>query len=385
MRVERVEAVPITFLHGREPLAYCFVRLTADDGTVGWGEACDSFGCTWAGVVGHCIEEALAPLLVGEDPRQPELAAAKLRAWTRRRLGDHGVALHAISAVELACWDLAGRAAGASTVDLPGVGRVRDAVPVYASSVFLEEGSPEWHVDLLRPCLDRGVTAVKLRMGPEWEADVATLAGVRDLVGDGVALMVDGNECFTVPTALAIAGRLADLDVRWFEEPVPQHHRAAIEEVVGRSPVPIAYGEHLFGVHDFTDCLARRQADVLQPDAALSGGFAECRRIAALAAPHGVRVVPHCAAGPVALAANLQLAASVPSIGLLEYPYPLAEMWAVTAPTAALGPDALRDGCLAVLPGPGFGVDLDADALAERPYAAPGPRAGLPTRFQGDR
>jgi L-alanine-DL-glutamate epimerase-like enolase superfamily enzyme len=222
-------------------------------------------------------------------------------------------------------------------------------------------------------------------MGPEWEADLATLEGVRDLLPDSVALMIDGNECFTVPTALIVADRLADLGVQWFEEPVPQHHRAAIEEVVQRSAVPIAYGEHLFGVHDFTDCLARRQADVLQPDAALAGGFAECRRIAALAAPYGVRVVPHCAAGPVALAANLQLAASVPAIRLLEYPYPLAEMWAATAPGAALGPDALRDGCLPVLPGPGLGVDLDARALAERPYVAPPSRAGLPSRFQGDR
>jgi L-alanine-DL-glutamate epimerase-like enolase superfamily enzyme len=385
MRVERVEPFPITFLHGREPLAYCFVRLTADDGTVGWGEACDSFGCTWAGVVAACIAEALGPLVVGEDPGTPELVAAKLRAWTRRRLGDQGVALHAISAVELACWDLAGRAAGVPSLDLPGVGRVRDAVPVYASSVFLEEGPPDWHLDLLQPCLERGVTAVKLRMGPEWEADLATLEGVRDLLPDGVALMIDGNECFTAPTALIVADRLADLGVQWFEEPVPQHHRAAIEEVVQRSPVPIAYGEHLFGVHDFSDCLARRQADVIQPDAALAGGFGECRRIAALAAPHGVRVVPHCAAGPVALAANLQLAASVPGIRLLEYPYPLAEMWAATAPGAPLGPDALRDGCLPVLAAPGFGVDLDEAALAARPYLAPAARAGLPSRFQGDR
>ncbi len=95
--------------------------------------------------------------------------------------------------------------------------------------------------------------------------------------------------------------------------------------------------------------------------------------------------MPHCAAGPVALAANLQLAASVPSIRLLEYPYPLAEMWTATAPTAALGPESLHDGCLPVLPGPGLGVDLDVDALAGLPYQAPPPRTGLPTRFVGDR
>jgi len=383
LKIARVEAVTTTFPHEREPLSYCFVRMEADDGTVGWGEACDSFGCSYAGVVGACIEQALAPLLVGEDPRDVEPLYAKMRGWTRRRLGDQWVVMHAISGAELACWDIAGRAAGAPVVDL--LGRVRDRVPVYASSVFLEEGPPDWHVALLRPCLDAGVTAVKLRLGTGWRSDLETLAAIRGLLGDGIDVMVDGNECFTLPTVLEIVGRLADLGVWWFEEPLLQHHRRGIEELVRRSPVPVAYGEHLFGLHDAQDCLERGQALVLQPDAAVVGGLAESRRIALFAEHFGVRVVPHCAAGPVALAANVHLAASVPSISLLEYPYPLAEFWSHAARSPEWGPGALVDGCLPVPAGPGLGVDVDEEALRRHPHVPPPSRAGLPIRFVGDR
>jgi D-galactarolactone cycloisomerase len=384
MRITGVVPLPTTFLHTREPLSYCFVRIDTDAGTRGYGEACDSFGCTYAGVVAAAIRDALEPLLVGEDPSTVEFLVAKLRAWTRRRLGDQWVAMHAISAVEIALWDLAAKARDLPLGDL--LGRVRDRVPVYASSVFLEEGDANWHRQVLEPLLARGVRAVKLRLGLDYQSDLATLTVLRSLLDDGIELMVDGNENYTLPTALAIAARLGDLGVAWFEEPLPQHHRGAIAELSRRSPVPIAYGEHLFGLHDFAHCLERGEASIVQPDAATAGGMGEARNIARLAHQHGARVVPHCAAGPVALAANLHVAASVPSIHLLEYPFPLRDAWDAFAAGAQLGPEALENGELPVPHGVGLGVELvDEEVLARHPYVPPGPKRGLPARSLGDR
>lgn len=387
MRVRSVEPVLVTFPFDREPLSYCYVRVEGDDGLVGWGEACDSFGCTYAGIVGKAVEDAFAPLVVGQELVAVEPLAERMRLFTRRRLGDQWVAVHARSAVEIALWDLLGKASGRPVADI--IGRVRDRVTVYASHTFLEEGDAAWHMDQLAPMLERGVRMVKLRIGPAWRDDLEVMAAIREELVDDVELMVDGSEIFTVPTALEVAAALAGLGVRWFEEPVPQGERAAIEELVRRSPVPIAYGEHLFGAQDAVEALGRRQCDVLQPDAAVCGGIAEARAMARLGASYGARVVLHHAAGPVSLAANLHVAATVHHVGAVEYSHVLAPGWVVGA-GSALGPDAIVDGTLAVPEGPGIGVGLDEKVAADHPYRmdptrVAGSRGGLPDRFVGDR
>jgi D-galactarolactone cycloisomerase len=383
MKITAVTPVCVTFPFAREPLSFCFVRVDTDDGLVGWGEACDSYGCTFANVVGTAITDALAPLVVGEELDAVEPLADRMRAWTRRRLGDQWVGVQARSAVEIALWDLVGQAQGRPVAQL--LGQVRDRVTIYASSVFLEEGDAGWHHDLLSPLLERGVRMVKVRIGPEWRRDLRTLTDLRGRLDDGVELMIDGSEIFTLPTALAVADALADLGITWFEEPLPQAQRAGIEELARRSPVPIAYGEHLYGRDDALDALRRGQMSVLQPDAATCGGIAEARHIAALATSYGARVVPHVAAGPLALAAGVHLAASVPHIRALEYPYPLAEAWTSLGVGADLSPAAIVDGALLVPTTPGLWVALDDAAAAGHPYRAPGPRVGLPDRFNGDR
>lgn len=382
-RIDGVEALGFTFEHGREPLSYCLVRVAVDDGTVGWGEACDSFGCTYASVVEAAVADALAPLLVGKELDRPDRLVHKMRSWTRRRLGHQWVAAQAISGVELALWDALGKARGRSVAELLGGPPEPVPVPVYASSVFLEEGPADWHLGLLEPLLSAGVRAVKLRIGVDWEADLETLAAVRDGLGPVVAVMIDGNENYTVSTALAIAERLAALGVEWFEEPVPQEDHRAMEEVAARSPVPIAYGEHMFGLAEFAEAIRRGWAEVLQPDAATCGGLSEAVRVAAAAGAAGVRVVPHTASGPVALAANLHLAAASPAVRLVEYPYPLAECWAAVAPGCPLGPDRVAGGALSPPPGPGLGVEVDLEAVRARPYAPPPPRTGPSERFMG--
>jgi D-galactarolactone cycloisomerase len=396
VKITAVTPIPVTFPLERERLSFAFVRVETADGVVGHGESCDSFGCSYAGVIATVVTDAYAPLLVGEQLTVVEPLADRMRLWTRRRLGESWVAAQARSGVEIALWDALGKGAGRSVSSL--LGQVRDRVEVYASSGFLEEGDAPYQLAQLELLLARGVRKVKVRVGPEWERDLDTMRDLRARLGRDVELMVDGSEIFTLPTALRVAGHLHDLGVTWFEEPLPQGARAGIAALARRSPVPIAYGEHLFGCDDALDALGRDHVMVLQPDAATCGGIGEARRMAEVATHHGARVVPHVCAGPIALAANLHLAATVPGIRLIEYPPSLAAAWAGLGVGAPLGPDAIVDGALPVPDAPGLGVALDEDAARANPYHVPhrlagvrddgsgnAARSGLPDRFVGDR
>lgn len=387
-RIADVRPICVTYGLDREAMSYLFVRIETDDGLVGYGEACDSYGCSYASVLATVVTDAFAPLLIGQTLGAVEPLADRLRLFTRRRLGDQWVAPQARSAVEIALWDLAGKSAGRSVSSL--IGRLRDRIEVYASSVFLEEGPAAWHAELLAPLLDRGVRRVKVRVGPEWRADLATLRELRGILGDDIEMMIDGSEIFTLPTALDVARHLHDLGITWFEEPLPQGEHAGIETLAAQSPVAIAYGEHLFGVDEAIETLSRRRASVLQPDASTCGGITAARAMAAVAPYHGARVVPHVCAGPVSLAANLHVAATVPAVRCIEYPYTMAPAWAALSGSDAFGPDRIVDGHLAIPDTAGLGCDLDENAAAAHPYRSPGARvagstAGLPDRFVGDR
>lgn len=386
MKIAALKAIPITHFerHGRplkylyeQPLNFLFVRVETDEGIVGYGEVCDSYGCNYPLAVRALIEEALGPLLVNEDPLSVERLIFKMRGWTRRRLGDQGVVIQAISGVEVALWDLLGKIEGKPVSRL--MGRFRDRVAVYASGTLLEEGPPEWHLKLFEPCLSRGVRAIKVRIGLDFRRDLKTLYSLRSLLGDEVQIMVDGGEHYTTATALKIADALKDIEVLFFEEPIPQCDREGIARLVKKSPVPIAYGEHLFLVHDFQDCLMRRRADVIQPDAAICGGISEARKIAALAETFGAPVAPHSAAGPVALAANLHLSASIPSLLMLEYTFTLDRLWREMLREQILAPEALHGGQLLVPDEPGLGLSIDETVWSLYPYQAHKPVNSMPS------
>jgi D-galactarolactone cycloisomerase len=386
MKIESLDTVAVTFGTDREQMSFLFVRAVGDDGTIGWGEVCDSYGCSYASVVATAITDVFAPLVVGHELTAVDPHAERLRVATRRRLGDSWVGAQARAGIELALWDLLTTSQRVSPST--AIGRVRDSIEVYASCGFLEEGGLDHHLHAITPLLDRGVRKVKLRTGPDWAADMATLGAIRDHVGPDVELMIDASETYTLATARRLAERLAEFDVRWIEEPLPQGARAGIEAFVAASPVPVAYGEHLYTADEAIDAMRRRQLDVLQPDAS-TVGLSEARRMAQAAAGFGVRVVPHVCAGPVSLAANLQLAATVPAIRCIEYPPSLLAAWEQLGDGAPLTLDAIDDGRLPIPDTEGFGVDLDTAVAATFPYQPPGTRVvgtttGLPDRFAGD-
>ena len=175
------------------------------------------------------------------------------------------------------------------------------------------------HVRILEPAIERGVGVAKVRTSLDPDADLAVLHQLRAELPSSMVLMVDGNENFSVTTALRLAGGLADEGVVFFEEPVPQVYRRAVASVVRRAPLPIAYGEHLFGAAEFGDALADGWPHIVQPDPSIAGGLSECLQVAAIAETYGVPVMPHAAAGPLAMAAGLHLAAIRQNVQLLEH------------------------------------------------------------------
>jgi L-alanine-DL-glutamate epimerase-like enolase superfamily enzyme len=195
--------------------------------------------------------------------------------------------------------------------------------------------------------------------------------------------MIDGNENFTLDTALTVADRLSDLGIEWFEEPIPQESPEVIAALCARSPVPIAYGEHMFGATEFEIAASTYGISVLQPDVATCGGISEAMLIAGLAKAAGLRLAPHTASGPIALAANLHFGAAA-GASVVEYPFPLAECWSTIAPTCPLSLSAVIDGSLSLPAGPGLGVEVDLEAVRDHPYHPPAPRLGPSTRFMGN-
>jgi D-galactarolactone cycloisomerase len=378
-RIETIEVVPTTLpdLFG-EPMHLCLVRVEAG-GVVGWGEICDSYCCTFPEVYAPLIDHVYAPLLLGSELVSVDSLTRKLRMWARRRIGDAGLAIQALSGLELALWDLHGRLLGQSVSQL--VGSTRDRIPVYASGKFLDEPI-DMHVRILAPALDRGVSFAKVRTSLDPDADLAVLRQLRAELPSSLSLMVDGNENYSVTTALRLAAGLADQGAMFFEEPVPQLFRRAVASLVRRSPLPIAYGEHLFGTSEFGDALADGWPHIVQPDPAISGGLSECLEVAAIAEGYGVPVMPHSAAGPLALAASLHVAAVRQNVQLVEHAFTLEPMWEVLV-GSQLSSSAIVDGALAVPSGPGLGLTLDEQALRAHPYQPKSYDMSMPRRSVG--
>jgi L-alanine-DL-glutamate epimerase-like enolase superfamily enzyme len=362
-------------------LTHCLVRLETDAGVVGYGEISDAWGCEYARVADAIVTEALARFVVGQDPREPEPIVRRARAWLRRRQGTTWLISQALSGVEIALWDAAGKLADRPAYELLGASGA--AVPVYASGNFLSQGDAAVHAEHFAPLLARGVRGAKVRLGASWEPELATLAALRDRLGPAVALFIDGNEAFSTTTAARIAPRLAELGVGFFEEPCPRDDRAALAAFVRGSPVAIAYGEHVFGLAGFRELGDDGLATVWQPDAAVCGGMSELRRVAALAAERGVRLSPHTAATPLALAANLHAASGAPTLSMLEYSGRLDPLCEAFVGGEKVGTNAVTGGALRPPDGPGIGVEPRPDIAERFPYREPPPVTTDPALYQG--
>jgi D-galactarolactone cycloisomerase len=315
----------------------------------------------------HFVEAALRelrPLVVGETVFEAERVSEKLRQHTFW-YGRGGAVEHAISGVDIALWDLMGKALGQPVSRLLG-GNYRDRLKPYASILF---DDPPQLMEKLQQQLARGFQAIKMGWRPfgrvSRKLDELLIRTARDTVGDDVELMVDagGSEQFWphgVNWARETAKMLGDYQVTWFEEALKPDDLEGFKELRQTSPVKIATGEVFTRRQTFQPYITQRALDIIQPDMTKCGGLSEGRRMAWMAYDHGVLLVPHGWNTAIGVAADLALTAAMPVAGWVEYQTGVPYVEELTDPPFKL--DA--DGMLPVPTGPGLGITLNPDALA---------------------
>ncbi|MCY2979604.1 MAG: mandelate racemase/muconate lactonizing enzyme family protein [Planctomycetota bacterium] len=340
-----------------EDCVHTLIAVHTDEGSVGLGSVFTNDALVRAALA------VLEPLYRGENALEPERVSEKLHQhmfW----LGRGGAITHTISGIDIALWDLLGKAAGQPVGRLLG-GRYRDRVQPYASLLMDEPSKMKEHLLSVK---SQGFRAFKIGWGPfgrhSASRDEAIVRAAREAVGEDSRLMVDagGSDAYWTngyKWALNTARMLENYNVYWFEEPL---NPDAIEDYAllrEHSPVAIAGGEVLTRRQSFQPWLEARAFDIVQPDVTKVGGISEERRIAWMAQDHGVRFIPHGWNTAVGLAADLQLASAFPDTDLVEYltgsPF-IDEI--------AIGGWRLDgDGMLAIPSSPGLGLELDRDAI----------------------
>ena len=341
------------------------LKIETDEGITGWGEG-------YVGAGGGFVKQHFGDLLIGADPlnRNSLWQSMFARVYNGNNAG--GFAGSAISAVDIALWDIAGKAAGASVSDLLG-GRIRDKVAVYATGLYYTEGEfPTRLLDEAAMYVELGFKGMKTKVGGLSIAeDVRRVSAIRGVIGDDIRLMVDANQAYPAAAAIRIGQQLADLDITWFEEPVNAKDVNAYLQVKAAVPMPVAGGENLRTRYEFKDFFARRAYDIAQPDVINSGGISEMRNIAMTANSYGILVNPHVWGSPVMIAASLHLAATIPPCPPAYDPRPYEQEPVMEFDRTPSGiregisaePFDQQDGFVSVPTGPGLGIDIDEDAV----------------------
>ncbi|MDX6752223.1 mandelate racemase/muconate lactonizing enzyme family protein [Geminicoccaceae bacterium 1502E] len=337
------------------------VEITTEDGVTGWGE-CYGYVRPTAAMV-----ETMAGLLAGEDALATERLWQKLHNAFRDQ-GQRGIVIAALSGIDIALWDIKGKALGQSVHRLMG-GPIRERVRAYATGLYRRfEGDPvEYLAEEAGGYAAEGFAAVKLKVGFGIAEDLRNAKAVREAIGPEVGLMVDANHGYDVAHAARLGRALAELDVGWFEEPVVPEDVAGYAELRHLQPVPVAGGECSFTRWDFGELFTRRALDVVQPDLCGVGGLSEGKKIADMAAAFGVRCVPHVWGTGIGLAAALQFLAVLPSNPPVHRPVePMLEFDRTEHPfrQAVLAePLEHSDGWVDVPTRPGLGIEIDRKAL----------------------
>ena len=339
---------------------HTLVAVLTDEGLTGLGSVFTS---------DHLVQGALRvlePLYLGENALEPERVSEKLHQNTFWQ-GRGGSITHAISGIDIALWDLLGKATGQPVGRLLG-GRYRERVRPYASLLMQEPGPL---ADLLGAIKAQGFRAFKIGWGPfgrrgDDALDEAIVRAAREAVGPESLLMVDagGSDAFWrqgYKWALRTAQMLAGYGVAWFEEALKPDALRDYVMLRQASPVPISGGEVLTRRQSFQPWLEAGAFDIVQPDVTKVGGISEERRIAWMAHEHGVRFIPHGWNTAVGLAADLQLASAFPETDLVEYMTGSPYIDEIVAEHWKLDPD----GMLAIPSAPGLGLRLDLDAVAK--------------------
>ena len=340
------------------------VKIRTDEGIVGVGEGDTSPYVAREMITmpaSHSIARGFRELLIGQEPLRVRPLWAKMFGATYH-YGRDGAALHVLSAIDMALWDIVGKVAGLPVSQLLG-GREADHVIGYASEVMPE--TPEDVASLTRRVVDEGFSALKLGWGPLGEdcgRDVELVTAAREGLGPDRMLMIDGGMAYSLRGAREFCRRVEALDLFWFEEPFEADDFRSYQRLTDCVGIRIACGEAHSTTAPFRR-LIEANVDVLQPDLGRCGGFTTASDIAAMSREQGsVMVVPHCFSTDVLLAATLQFVTTLAGERLIEYPVTASKRLG-TILTEAVTP---VNGVLQVPGGPGLGIELDDDEVERR-------------------
>jgi galactonate dehydratase len=358
MKITKIE----TFKFWVDWCNWLFVRIDTDEGLSGWGEG------SLHGAI-ESVETAIreyAPHLIGQDPAGPERHWSRLyNAW-RWRGG--AVFSTAMSAIDIALWDLEGKRLGVPVARLLG-GAQRTKLRGYASHWLSGVTTPEAAHEGAKEAVKRGFSAFKCRPfsfeglrdneAREIRRAAALLAAAREGAGPDVDIFIECSEFLSPRTAVMMDEALAPSRPGWFEEPIPFENAKVMADVQRQIRTPIATGERLLSRFEYREILEKGACKVIQPDLMHAGGFTEIKKIASMADTYYIPVAPHNPGGPICTAAAMHLAASIPNFYILEQMEPQR----ATRDKASTIPIRFEDGCFILPEGPGLGIEPNLEFL----------------------
>lgn len=343
--------------------AHVLVEVICDDGTIGWGE------CLGPARPNASVVAAYKGWLIGQNPMETEKIWATCYNALRDQ-GQRGLAVTALSGIDIALWDIKGKVLGQSVSMLLG-GRFRESVKAYATGSFKRDGVDRVEDNAAEMAAHKaaGFHAAKIKIGFDVDEDLRVIRAVRDVMGDEMRLMIDANHGYDVVDAVRLGNKAADYDIDWFEEPVVPEQLGAYADVRARQPIPVAGGETWHTRWGFVEPFAKRLVDIAQPDLCGVGGFTEMRRVADMAATSGIRLVPHVWGTGVQIAAALQwMAAQIPSPVRPSPVDPIMEFDRTHNPfrqAVLTTPIEHQNGVVQIPNAPGLGIEINRDALRE--------------------
>ncbi len=348
-----------------------FVKVETDEGITGWGEV-RPLNKTQA-VLGY-LAEAADRYLVGRDPFDTERLVHEMMMGDFGRPGE--IAMSALAVLEIACWDIKGKALRQPVYRLLG-GAVRDRIKLYANGWYRVERTPVAFADAALAAVAKGYRALKFDpfgssffdfTTAEKRLSIALVAAVRDAVGPEIDLLIEMHGRFTPIGAVEMARELAPLKPGWFEEPVPPENIRALKkfmDAVAPLGIPVATGERIHTPCDTRELFELQACDILQTDITHFGGLTNAKKLAAQAEYHYMRLAPHNVGGPVSTAAALHLNACTTNAIIQEN---FNDFDSAHVMQSAPGvPKLDADGCVALPSGPGLGVEVDEALIAAHP------------------
>lgn len=341
----------------------CLVEIETDEGITGWGECYGPSAAARA-----FIDTQFAAQVIGRDPFDVEVIWEHL--YNRiKDYGRSGMAIAAISGIDIALWDIVGKSCQKPVHKLIG-GAFRTEVEAYATGMYFTdmERLTEEAVEEAQEYVALGFKAIKMKIGlGSIQRDFDRVKAVRDAIGPDVKLMVDANHAFSLPVAIRLGRRLQELDIEWFEEPISPEDIDGYIQITRALDMAIAGGENEYTRWGFRDAITRRAMDIVQPDVCAAGGITECKKIATMATAHGVECVPHAWGSAIGLAATLQFIAAIPDQPPSLVPYPIMLEFEQTEnpfrDDLARNPITQSGGIVKIPDGPGLGIEIDRSVI----------------------